>query len=217
MSSPMRHLRLAGRPRPIQEAALVEIVRASPGLMAALEAGRTLGAPQWRLVSGAIYNQVWNGLTGRADLHGVKDIDVFYFDPDTSYEAEDAWIRRAAAVFPQAPPVELRNQARVHLWYATRFGRPYPPLQSVEAGIDRFSACAHAVGLRLEVDGRLDLYAPFGLDDIFAFRLRPNPAVDSRETYLEKAERQRRIWPELTVEPWPATDDAGRAAGTGRL
>lgn len=200
----MRHLRLAGRPPPDQEAALFEIVRASPGLMAALEAGRRLAAPQWRLVSGAIYNQVWNSLTGRPDLYGVKDVDLFYFDPDTSYEAEDRWIRRAAAVFPATPPVEARNQARVHLWYAARFGRPYPPLANVEAGIDRFSACAHAVGLRLEPDGRLDLYDPFGLDDIFAFRLRPNPAVDSRETYLAKAERQRRIWPELTVEPWPA-------------
>ena len=36
---------------------------------------------------------VWNVLTGRAIDHGIADYDVFYFDPDTSWEAEDAVIR----------------------------------------------------------------------------------------------------------------------------
>jgi hypothetical protein len=33
--------------------------------------------------------------------------------------------------------VEIRNQARVHLWYR-KHGVPYPPLDSSTQGIDRF-------------------------------------------------------------------------------
>ena len=30
---------------------------------------------------------LWNGLTGRAVDYEIKDYDVFYFDPDTSWQA----------------------------------------------------------------------------------------------------------------------------------
>jgi len=36
--------------------------------------------------------------------------------------------------------IEIRNQARVHLWYPRRFGAPYPQLASAEDGIGRFLA-----------------------------------------------------------------------------
>lgn len=61
--------------------------------MRVFECGRAMALPDWWIVSGAIYNQVWNHLTGRPDMTGVKDIDLFYFDPDTSYEAEDTVIK----------------------------------------------------------------------------------------------------------------------------
>ena len=64
---------------------------------------------------------------------------MFYFDPDTSWEAEDAVIRKLAERFEKlGVTVEVRNQARVHLWYAEKHGMPYPPLRSTAEGIDRF-------------------------------------------------------------------------------
>jgi uncharacterized protein len=89
----MTHLRLAGAPAAMQRDALENIVRSSPTLMLTLQKARALNLPDWWIVSGAIYNQVWNHLTGRPDMYGVKDIDLFYFDPDTSYAAEDAVIK----------------------------------------------------------------------------------------------------------------------------
>lgn len=195
--------RLAGQPDGIQRAALLDIVRASPVLMRALHLARDLALPDWWLVSGAIYGQVWNHMTNRPEMHGVKDIDLFYYDPDTSFEAEDRVIRRAAAVFAPAPPVEVRNQARVPLWYPAHFGRPYPPLFTSAQAIERFACKTHCVGLRLEADDGLTLYAPYGLDAIFALRLVPNPVLDNRATHEAKAARQMSCWPELVVEPWP--------------
>jgi hypothetical protein len=200
----MTHLRHAGSPAPAQRAALIDIVRGTPFLMAILTAARAFDLPDWWLVSGAIYNTVWNRLTGRDPLHGIKDADLFYFDPDTSWEAEDRHIRRAEGHFPPSPPVEIRNQARVHLWYEDHFGQPYPPLTCTKDGIDRFACKTHAVGLRLERDDSLSLYAPYGLDDIFAFRLTPNRVLNSRATHEAKAKRQMVLWPELTFVPWPA-------------
>ncbi len=197
------HLRFAGQPDTVQQKTLVRIVHDTPVLMRTLALARGLGLPDWWLVSGAIYNQVWNRLTGRPDMYGVKDIDLFYFDPDTSYEAEDRNIRLAASVFPAAPPVELRNQARVHMWYADHFGTPYTPLSSSREGIDRFACRTHCIGVRLEPDDRLTVYSPYGLDDIFAFRLTPNVLLDNRATHEAKAKRQMALWQELSFVPWP--------------
>jgi uncharacterized protein len=195
------HLRFEGLSEAVQHAALCDIVRASDVLMRTLQIARNWGLPDWWLVSGAIYNQVWNHLTDREQMYGVKDIDLFYFDPDTSWDAEDRIIRRAENLFSGPPPVEVRNQARVHLWYQDHFGFPYPPLTQSHEAIDRFACRTHCVGIRLKDD--LQVYAPYGLDDIFSFRVTPNPILNNRNTHEAKAARQVLLWPELTVVPWP--------------
>ena len=53
-----------------------------------------LALPDSWLVSGCLVQTVWNVMTGRAAGYGISDYDVFYFDPDTSWEAEDAAIRK---------------------------------------------------------------------------------------------------------------------------
>lgn len=197
------HLRYAGADPDTQDRALREIIAQSPFLLRWLETLHHLDLPDSWIVSGAIYNQLWNHLTRCPLLHGIKDIDLFCFDPDTSYEAEDRMIRRATAAFPPDPPVELRNQARVHLWYPQRFGQAYPQLTTSRQAIDLFASRTHCIGARLTDQG-LDLYAPYGLDDIFSFRLTPNPLLDNRATHEAKARRQMALWPELTYIPWPA-------------
>jgi uncharacterized protein len=88
-----------------------------------------LGLADAWLVSGALFQTVWNRLTDRPVDYGIKDYDIFYFDANTSYEAEDDAIARANAAFGDLKSVvEVRNQARVHLWYGEKFGTPYTPL-----------------------------------------------------------------------------------------
>ena len=197
----MTHLRFAHASPDAQMEELKRIILASPVLMRTLEVAQKMDMADWWIVSGAIYNQVWNDLTGRPEMYGVKDIDIFYFDEDTSWEAEDAVIKRGASLFGDTPPVEIRNQARVHLWYQSHFGRDCPEYRNSRHGIDHFACKTHCVGVRL--DGDLDIYAPFGLNDIFSFRLTPNTALDNRETHEAKAARQSTLWPELEVIAWP--------------
>lgn len=158
-------------------------------------------ADTW-LVSGAVCQTVWNVLTGRDHEYGIRDYDIFYFDPDTSREAENAAIARAKNLFGDVEAdVELRNQARVHLWYEAKFGVPYPPLARATDGIDRFLMHNAQVGIRAR-DSGYEVYAPRGFDDIAAMIVRPNRVANFQAArYREKAERWKMLWPEITILP----------------
>ena len=143
---------------------LTEIVHAAPSLMRVLTTVRSLNLPDWLVMSGAVYQRVLNHLTGRAPDYGIKDYDLGYFDAsDLSYDAEDAVIRRVKAAFdePLRSMVEVRNQARVHLWFEAKFSEPYGPLSCTAEALERFASATFAVGVRLESDDRLQIDAPF--------------------------------------------------------
>lgn len=187
------------------EEELKAILRASPKLMRVLTQARALALPDWMIFSGAVYQPVLNHLTRRPADHGLKDFDLAYFDAsDLSYEAEDAVIRRAAGAFDPdlAPLVEVRNQARVHLWFADKFGpeEPYGPLSCSAEALTRFTSATFAIGVRLELDDAITVMAPFGLADLFALRLRPNP-LRPATGFARTAMTVRERWPEVVVEP----------------
>jgi hypothetical protein len=198
------YLRYAGLPFEAQRRAFLDIIQADPLVRNALLRARDLDLPDWFVVSGALYNSVWNALTGRPSGYGMRDVDLFYFDQsDLSYEAEDKVIAAAAPAFAGLPvPVEIRNQARVHLWFPAKFGGACPRYTSSADAIRHFASKTHAVGVRLAEDGSMTLSAPFGLDDIFSFRVTPNHSLDNRATHEAKAARAKSAWPELTVVPW---------------
>lgn len=188
------------------EARLVGIVRADPGLMHVLTTVRGLGLSDWRVFSGAVYQSVWNALTGREPGYGVRDYDLGYFDPDTSWDAEDVVIKRVAAAFeePFRSTVEVRNQARVPIWFPAHFGEPYDPLSGTDEALERFVAPAFAVGVRLEGDDRISVAAPLGLEDVFDMLLRPNPHRGVAKDWARVVDSARARWPELRViEPGP--------------
>jgi len=191
------------------EARLHEIVRASPRLMRVLTTLRELDPPDWRVFSGAVYQSVWNAVTGRDPDYGVRDYDVGYFDPDTSWDAEDVLIKRVAAAFepPLRDMVEVRNQARVHLWFEGKFKEPYSALACTDEAPTRFVCPAFAVGVRLEPDDRISVVAPLGLEDVFALRLRPNPNRPLAAGWTRVTESAKARWPEVVIErtlPSPA-------------
>lgn len=188
-----------------------EIIRSDRDLMGLLARLRGLHLPQWRLVAGCLYQTVWNVLTGRQHGTGIQDYDLIYFDDDDlSWEAEDAVIRRVAdATSGCVGPVQVRNQARVHLWFESRFGAPYPQVKCADNALERYASVVHAVGVRLEADDRFDIVAPFGLADLFAMVIRPNRVLDNAASHDRKALRAREIWPEITVVPWNDGDAHG--------
>jgi uncharacterized protein len=183
-------------------------------LMRVLDLAAGLDLPGWYLMAGCLYQTVWNVVTGQPPEAGILDYDLGYFDAsDLSWEAEDTVIQAGHKIFAVGTlPVQIRNQARVHLWYEPKFGVPCPPHESSEAAIDTFEATCACLGVRLQPGARWRIYAPHGLSDVFNLVARPNPVLAPRHVYQAKVTRWQRQWPSLTVLPWPGPESARSAS-----
>ena len=174
------------------------LTHSNPVNVALLARLQTLALPQCHLTAGCLFQAVWNLRTGRAADADVKDYDVFYFDDsDLSWDAEDAAIRRVrAATADLGVTVEVKNQARVHRWYAARFGAAYPALRSARDGIDRYLVACTCVGIDV-ADGTL--YAPDSLQDLADGILRINPRHALPDLFHAKTASYQARWPWLQV------------------
>jgi uncharacterized protein len=163
---------------------------------AILERLDTLGLQDGWLVAGCLFQTVWNLQCGRAPADGIKDYDIFYFDPADLSEEGEARVQGRVdhALADLGVPVEVKNQARVHLWYEDWFGLPYPQLTSSIDGIDRFLVTSTCIGLNPH-----ELYAPHGLDIVYAGWLAPNPLTPHAELFRRKADSYRARWDWLSI------------------
>ena len=174
----------------------VSDVTLNPVNRAVLSRWHRLDLPNGWLVAGCLFQTVWNLQAGRAPESGIKDYDIFYFDPaDVSERAEaDVQAHVASVLGDLGVTIEVANQARVHLWYPSYFGRPYPELTSAEDGIGRFLVLETCVGVRPQ-----QCHAPYGLDGLYAGRLTPNPATPYPDLFDAKVASYKARWDWLTV------------------
>ncbi|MUT64718.1 nucleotidyltransferase family protein [Paenibacillus sp. NEAU-GSW1] len=183
---------------------LILIMERSEFLRETLHRSKALELGTYFVGAGCITQTVWNHLTGRPLTYGISDIDLVYFDAaNLSFEEEDKWIKKASLSFNDIPfPVDVKNQARVHLWYESKFGIKLNPYRSLEEAISTWPTTATALGARVEQNGDYRIYAPFGLEDLFTLTLRPNKKLITEDVYDQKVEKWRSKWPELKVIEW---------------
>lgn len=157
-----------------------------------------LGLPQCHLTAGCLFQAVWNGRSGRVPDWGVSDYDVFYFDDaDLSWDAEDGVIRRVREATADLPiRVDVKNQARVHLWYRERFGGDYPRLTSTRDGIERYLVACTCVGIDVATGA---IHAPDAFGDMAAGVLRMNPRNARPDLFTEKARSYQQRWSWLRI------------------
>ncbi len=186
----------------------VRDVQANRNNRAIFERWADLGLADGWLVAGCLFQSVWNQRDGLAPESRIKDYDLFYFDgEDLSQEAERDMQTRVDAVLQDlGVVVEVANQARVHLWYPAFFGVPYPQLVQSREGIARFLIRGTCVGMRPCGEGAFDVYAPYGLEEMYRGVLAPNPLRDAPALFRTKCASYRERWPWLVVE-------GGAAAG----
>jgi hypothetical protein len=152
---------------------------------------------QCMLTAGCLFQAVWNHQSDRPVDWGIKDYDVFYFDTDLSWEAENEVIQSAQSLFEDlGVNIEIKNQARVHLWYGQRFGKAYPALQSSRDGVDRYLVAGTCIGLDVATG---ELYAPNGLEDTEQGILRINPKNPQPDLFEQKAKSYQARWPWLKI------------------
>jgi hypothetical protein len=176
---------------------LISIAMTNPVNAALAKRLPELGLQQCMLTAGCLFQAVWNHQTQQPVAWGVKDYDVFYFDEDLSWEAEDEVIQRARGLFEDLEVnVEIRNQARVHLWYRQRFGGEYPQLRSARDGVDRYLIAGTCMGLDVATG---EVYAPNGLADTEQGLLRINPRNPRPDLFDQKARSYQARWPWLRI------------------
>ena len=185
----------------------LELVQRNTVNRAILERMTALNVPDMWLVSGCLFQTVWNCLDGREPARGINDYDVFYYDEqDRSHASEVGLNEVASSLFSDLECViDVRNQARVHEWYADEFGvEGYPTLESATDGIDHFLSVNCMVAVRRDEHGEYEIYAPFGLDDVFERVVRPNPWFPEapRDRYYQKADRWKALWPAIRILPF---------------
>ena len=183
---------------PILDETFVDATMQNPANVMIIERLRRLGLPQCFLTAGCLFQTVWNLRSGRPPHADIKDYDIFYFDDtDLSWHAEDAVIQQAKTLFSDLQvSIEVKNQARVHLWYEKRFGGSYPRLQSAKDGIDHFLISGTCLGIAVSSG---ELYAPNGVQAAWNGILEINPKNPRPDLFKQKAEDFLRRWPWLTI------------------
>lgn len=169
--------------------------------MELLTAARRAAPSGWYIGAGVIRNLVWDHLHGFTTPTPPRDVDLIYHDPTEDHEtAEKEHEDRLTSIAP-GYLWEVKNQATVHFWYASKFGHAITPIASVSEAVGRFPETCTSVAVTLDADGRLDVLAPCGLADLFGLVLRRNPAQVTYDLFLSRL-RDKRIqerWPNVTV------------------
>jgi uncharacterized protein len=188
---------------PEQEDLLRPILARSPIVTTVIDRWSEIALPDCWLVAGCLAQTVWNDAFGLPPTHGISDIDLVYFEGgDLSAETEAGHAERIRPLFADLGLwIDVKNEARVHLWYAEKFGSAQAPYVSTEDAISTFPTTATAIGVQPRADG-LHVFAPYGLSDLLGLIVRPNKKQITQAIYDAKVKKWRDRWPDLHVVAW---------------
>jgi len=185
-----------------QEKELLNIIKSNIILMDILETLPQLWLKEYFVWAWAISQTVrnykfWNEIT-----YAIKDVDIAFFDDsDLSYEYEDIFVKKAKELMPNIPfELDVKNQARVHLWYKEHYWNDVPPYTSIYSAIDTRPTTSNCVGIRKQWDD-FKVYAPYGLDDLLNGIVRANKKQITEDVYDKKVARRTKHRPQLKVIP----------------
>jgi len=159
--------------------------------------------PNAWLGAGAIFQNVWNIMHGYDFNTYIKDIDILYWDDkDLSWESENNYMQSLSQACSNTTiPFDVKNIARIHLWYEERFGIPKTEYFSVQESISTWPVIGACMAMRMK-DGVLEFIAPYGFQDMFSQNIRPNKVLVNQSIYENKALKWKEQWPMLSLEDW---------------
>jgi len=200
----MRNKNIALSSLPKQTSLLKKILSKNNVFTKTLKLLNKINLPNWYIGGGAIPQIVWNHYHGLDLNHGILDFDIVYFDKTNfSKRAEQKREKEIRNKFPNCPvKLDVVNEARTHLWYEQDFGKKIKPYTCTEEAIYSFRTTASAVGITLNQNNKLEIFAPHGLTDLFGLVVRANKIQITKAVYEKKCRRWKKAWPKLTIIPW---------------
>lgn len=153
------------------------------------------------LGAGSIAQAVWNFKFDKDPSFGINDIDIiFYNDSNLSEDYEMLIYNQIIKLFQTfSIRIDLKNQARVHLWYSKKFNSQIKPITSIEDAIKRWPTTATSIAIRIKTE---TIIAPFGTSDLLSCIVRPNKTQITRDIYMSKVNKWLKLWPDLKIIPW---------------
>ncbi len=176
---------------------LRDIITADPRRMQILRLVRELALPDCWVAAGLVRNAVWDHLHHRPITPPSSDVDVVWFDRARTATALDAELDSLLQQRDETLNWSVKNQARMHL---RNHDQPYA---STTDAMRHWPDTATAVAIRLTRDDRLEVAAPFGLDDLFSLIVRPGPhfCAEKRPLYRDRIVTKNWAvrWPQLKI------------------
>ena len=179
---------------------LIEIIKKSESIMKSLEILKEscVSKYDYYLAGGAIYKTIFNYLHGYNLDNGINDFDIIYFDDaDMSYEAEDKIIKALEQEFKMNKfqiKLDIKNEARAHIWLKENYNEEVEKYKNIDQALRSWGFSACAIGIRLEKN-RFILAEPYGLEDLFAMKIRKVGNYD----ITKKARELKNIWPNIDI------------------
>ena len=165
-----------------------------------LEIIRNLQLQDSWLAAGCVRNFIWNMLSERPGFDSDTDVDVIFFDPTISYEQTLQLEMELREAFPDYR-WELKNQVYMHIHSPNT-----QPYSCSKDAMTQYPERCTAIGLRLMANDKLELFAPYGLEDIRAFQVRPTPHFladeERKKLYTQRLSKKnwQDKWPQLSFE-----------------
>ncbi|SNZ14448.1 hypothetical protein SAMN05421503_2399 [Terribacillus aidingensis] len=191
-----------GNPRacPLQtEADLLEAIKQDKWMITILDTAAKLELPDCCISAGFVRAKAWDMQHGYIERTPLMDVDVVYFDAHDIDKATEKELENMLAKMMPDVPWSVKNQARMH------HVNQMPSFRDTAHAIACYPQTATSIGDKLK-EGKLQLIAPYGVDDLLACRIAPTPLYVSRTPYhyiyLDRVNKKnwQRLWPRVRME-----------------
>lgn len=175
---------------------ILQLVAQDQWMMDILAAVRDLNLPDSWIGAGFVRSKVWDHLHGFTQRTPLPDVDVIYYDIDYPEESFEQEMEAKLQVARPEINWSVTNQARMHVEHGDR------PYRNTEEAMSKWPETCTAVAVRLTSENRLELLAPWGIDDLVHMRVRPTPAFEHKmEQFAARQSKKqwKQKWPKIKI------------------
>ncbi len=186
------------------EERFIEIIKKNEDLMKILDYLEEQGIPHFFICTGCLNQTIWNYLDQKPLNNHILDIDILFDDKeDLREEKEKELIEKLSNHFKSMSyEFDCHNIRIMDTWKEKIVKKEVKPFLNVEDAIKRVYATIQAIGITKK-NGKILLYAPYGVEDIFNKTIRPiKNEENTKEQYEKKVNGWKKRFSNLNVIEW---------------
>ena len=189
-----------------QNEVFIRILEKNKELMQILKFVDSLNLPNYYIAAGSVFQTIWNYFDNLDLNYNIKDIDLIYYDNNDLSVDKDIKIynkiKEYCNKFNLNFEIDVSNEARMHLWKKKNENIDIEQYKNSEDAINKWIATVHAIGITL-VNNEINIYAPYGLCDIYSKTIRPiKHKYSNKEIYDKKVNSWNKRFKNLNIIEW---------------